>query len=113
MSTNRKRLALEVCAGLSIAPAVWIINTQLGQILPYLDCRQQGRYSAIASFAGAAAACVAGAISWRAARHAPTSEPLPMTLSFVGSISALSASIFAFALLMQGAASVVFTGCER
>jgi hypothetical protein len=112
MSLNRNIPALKACAGLSAAPAIWILNTQLGQILPYLDCQQQARYSAIATFAGAVAAFVAGAISWRAARQPVMSEPTPV-LNFIGSIGALSGLIFAFALSLQGAASLVLSGCER
>ncbi|MEK9282832.1 hypothetical protein MTR72_24915 [Bradyrhizobium sp. ISRA442] len=113
MNLNRNRLALEVCAGFSVAAAAWIVNTQLGQILPYVDCQHQARYSAAASFAGAIAACAAGALSWRAVRRSSTAEPLPPVLSFLGAMSALSVSIFAFALLMQGMASLVLSGCER
>jgi hypothetical protein len=111
MNINRNLAFLKACAGLSAAPAIWIVNTQLGQILPYLDCQQQARYSAIASFAGAVAAYVSGAISWRTARRPALSGP-PM-LNFIGSIGALSGLIFAFALSLQGAASLVFSGCER
>ncbi len=114
MISNRNRLALEACTGLSVAPAVWIVNTQLGQILPYLDCQHQTAYSAMASFAGAVAACATAVISWRAAQRMSISEPSPRTeLSFVGSMSALSALLFAFTLLMQGAASLVLSGCQR
>jgi hypothetical protein len=114
MSTNGYPVVLEACAGLSVAPVVWAVNTQLGQILPYLDCQHQSRYSAIASFAAAIAACAAGAISWRAAHRALVSEQSSATvLGFIGSTGALSALIFAFALLMQGAASLVVSGCER
>ncbi|MCA6119195.1 hypothetical protein J6524_30585 [Bradyrhizobium sp. WSM 1738] len=113
MISNRNRLALEVCAGLSVAPAIWIINTQLGRILVYLDCQHRTAYSAIASFAGAVANCVVAAVSWRAAQRVFLSEPPPTELSFVGSLSALSALLFAFALLMQGAASLVLSGCQR
>src|SRR4051812_1306180 len=112
MSMNTNLDALKACAGLSAAPAIWIINTQLGQILPYLDCQQQARYSAMGSFAGAVAAYVTGAISWRAARHTIMSEPAPM-LNFIGSIGALSGLVFAFALSLQVAASLVLSGCER
>ena len=99
-------------SGLLIASALWIINTQLGQILPYLDCQHQARYSAVISFGGAALALSAGAISWRLIGHAKTPGPRRMW-SFVGSISVLAALVFAFALSMQGLAGLVLSGCER
>ena len=99
-------------AGLLIAAAAWAINTQLGEILPYADCRNQSRWSAIVSFLGLAAACLAGALSWRwnQRRLAP---PLTAASTFIASMGALSALVFAFALSMQGIASLVLSGCER
>ena len=64
MSLLRKFIAPLHWTGLLVASALWMINTQLGQILPYLDCQHQARYSAIVSFVGAALAGLAGAVSW-------------------------------------------------
>lgn len=98
-------------SGLLIASALWMTNTQLGQILPYLDCQHQARYSAVISFVGAAVAFLAGAISWRSIGHVEVPER--RMWSFVGSISVLAALVFAFALSMQGLAGLVLSGCER
>jgi hypothetical protein len=88
------------------------LATQLGQILPYLDCEHHARYSAIISVSGAAVSCLAGAISWRSIGLAEMSEPR-RTWLFVGSMSILGALVFAFALSMQGLAGLVLSGCER
>jgi hypothetical protein len=112
MSVPKSFVTLLSWTGLLVASSAWIINTQLGQILPYLDCQQQARFSALASFASTIVACLAGAISWRSANPAKTSDP-PPTLAFVGSMNALAALIFAFAIFMQGSASLVLSGCER
>jgi hypothetical protein len=111
MAMNRILLALAPCAGLMIGSSAWIVNTQLGQMLPYLDCRHQASYSAIASFAGAAVAGFAGAMSWCSANRAPGLPPA--TLKFIACVSALAALVFAFALASQGFASLVLSGCER
>jgi len=100
-------------AGLSIASAVWAVNTQLGEMLPYLDCRQQARFSATASAAAILLACVAAVLSWRATSRTQNSGPLTATSNFLGALSALSALIFIFALSLQGMASLVLSGCER
>ena len=100
-------------AGLLIAAAAWAINTQLGEILPYADCRNQSRWSAIVAFLGLAAACLAGAVSWRWANQTRLAAPLTAASTFIASMSALSALLFAFALSMQGVASLVLDGCER
>jgi len=112
MSTERNLVPVLVCIGLSIAALAWAVSTQLGLILPHLDCQHQSRLSAIASFAGAIAACVAGGISWQSVNYAARSEP-QSGLGFFGSVSALSATVFAFALSLQGIASLVLRGCER
>jgi hypothetical protein len=112
MSARRSLIALSLCLGLLVASAVWAVNTELGQILPDLDCESQVRFSAIGSFAGVAAACLAGLISWRAASRTRTFGQRA-TLKFVGSVSALSAVVLAVALSMQGLASLVLNGCER
>jgi hypothetical protein len=102
--------ALRACAGLLVGSGIWAINTQLGEILPYVDCRAQIRWSAIASFASAVLAVFAGIISWHSVHESPANDP---TLRFLGSVSGLAALIFAFALAMQGAASLVLSGCEQ
>src|SRR5947209_156430 len=108
MSTPAKFATPLYWTGLLVACAMWMINTQLGQILPYLDCQQEARYSAIVSFAAAAAACLAGAISWRSIGYAEMSEAEPCrTWFFVGSMSALAALVFTFALSLQGLAGLV------
>jgi hypothetical protein len=116
MSADNKLASFLAWIGLLIAPLAWAANTQLGQILPYLDCQHQARFSAMVSFAGAAAASVAGIVSWHSAGQERRGEPAlshNFTLTFAGSVSALSAGIFVFTLSMQGLASLVLNGCER
>ncbi len=113
MSIRKVAIKLSILAGLLMAPTAWAVNMQLGEVLPYIDCRQQHRFSAIASFVALAAACLAGAISWGWVRHARSTAPLTNKSGFGASISALGALVFVFALLLQGIASLVLSGCER
>jgi uncharacterized membrane protein YqjE len=113
MTAHNIIFRLSLIAGLAIASAAWAINMQLGEILPYLDCRHQARFSAFVSFAAMLFACAAAVISWRATIRAGRTGPLTATSGFVGALSALSALVFAFALSMQGIASLVLSGCER
>ena len=112
MSISRHSVTLMNWTGLLVAALGWAINTQLGQILPYLDCQREARFSAAASLIGVAAAGLAGVVSWRSAGWSKTAAPI-RTSSFVASLSALAALVFAFALSMQGVASLVLSGCER
>jgi hypothetical protein len=112
MNMLRKTSPLLHWSGLLVASVLWMINTQLGQILPYLDCQHQARDSAVAACVAGGVSCLAGAISWRSIGHVDGREP-PRTWRFVGSISMLAALVLAFALSMQGMAGLVLDGCER
>ena len=113
MRTHTFILRLSLIAGLALATAAWAINTQLGEILPYLDCRQHARYSALASLAGLLFAFFAAIVSWRATGRARRTVPFTATSGFLGAMSALSAAVFMFAIFLQGIASLVLSGCER
>lgn len=103
-----------VWTGLVAGPLVWAVNTELGQILPYAAaCTQSARLLAIASFAFALLSLLTGAWSWQAARGAAAEAGSDArTLIFGGRIGALIGVTFAFALLLQGASSLMMNGCE-
>lgn len=113
MSVRKISDVLSAFAGWLVAPVVWAINMQLGQILPYVDCRQQSHRLAIISFVGVVAVVLAGFVSWRWADQARVATPLTATSRFIAWSGALSALVFAFALSAQGIASLVLSGCER
>jgi hypothetical protein len=102
--------ALGMCAGLLVGPGIWAINTQLGQILPYVDCRAHIHWSALTSFGAATLALLAGFVSWHNGHKRTANDS---TSQFLSSVSGLAALIFAFALAMQGTASLVLSGCEK
>jgi hypothetical protein len=113
MNMHNVLIRFSLIAGLLIAPLAWAIDSQLGEILPYLDCQHQVRSSAIAAFSGMLLACLAAIVSWRSTNRARIGASLTATSGFIGALSALSALIFAFALSLQGIASLVLSGCER
>jgi hypothetical protein len=98
-------------AGLVIGGIAWAANTQIGEILPMTDCIGQRHLSAIISFAGALIVLAAGGLSWRLDGRPSVGDD--RSLPFASQLSVLSALVFTFALLMQGAASLVLSGCER
>jgi hypothetical protein len=100
--------------GLIAGAVAWSINTQWGQIAPYADCASRLPTAALISFAGASVALLGSISSWHSqsfVRH-PNNEPATVW-RFVGLVSALAALIFAFALAMQGAASLIVNPCDR
>ena len=95
-------------AGLMGAPLVWAINMQLGQMLPYVDCQRRVSWSAIATALATLAALASAGISYAGATETE-SEPR-MFLRRIGILTALA---FAFALFLQGAATLLLDPCIR
>ncbi|MGL9622398.1 hypothetical protein QRQ56_30935 [Bradyrhizobium sp. U531] len=113
MNASRFVNHLSIWAGLWFAALVWAVNMQLGQILPYADCGSKLPLSAVISFAGAALTSASGLASWWSLRRV-TGEAAEQRNANLGRIvSALSAGLFTLALLMQGVAAVVLSGCEK
>lgn len=114
MNPSRTIHSLLASAGLWLAPLVWALNMQLGQLLPYLDCRAHVKLSAIASFTAATIAGVTAIVSWCSGKRPIAETDLPSnTMYFITATSALAALVFTFALAMQGIAAMVLSGCER
>jgi hypothetical protein len=106
----KMRVALTACAGLVIAPLLWAVNMQLGEILPYAECGSRWRPSVVISAVFLVAAGVSALISrYAASLHATKST----ALRFVANVAALLALVFAFTLALQAIAGIVLTGCER
>jgi hypothetical protein len=99
-------------AGLFAGPAAWFFAQQAGAWTVVPRCAD---HSASVLFINAAsfAFALAGAwLSWRARRE-PAGSASPARVSFVATLSALMAFLFAVVILVQGSAALVFTGCER
>jgi len=97
-----------------MGPLAWAINTQLGEVLPYVECQSHLHYTTMASFVGVVLAGLTSILSWRSVNGRDFgSVEQATTLRFVGSVCGLAALLFAFALAIQGVASLVLTGCER
>ncbi|MBC9177483.1 hypothetical protein IBL25_11085 [Roseomonas ludipueritiae] len=100
---------LALLAGLGVGPGIWALSTQLGQILPYAECGASIRPSTFLGAAGVLMALASAWMSWRAAAGLRGQE----ALRFTGQLSALMGLLVAFALLLQTAATLVISACER
>ncbi|MCJ2877216.1 hypothetical protein JUM41_23465 [Rhizobium pusense] len=95
-------------AGLFGGPLIWAFNTQLGQILPAVDCGSRTGFTAVAAFLSAGIAVTCGVLSERGRSF--TASRMAM---FLMSLGVLVALVFAFALLLQGAATLLLNPCAR
>ncbi|MEZ2126181.1 MULTISPECIES: hypothetical protein [unclassified Sinorhizobium] len=93
--------------GLFVAPAIWAINTQLGLMLPYADCGSATYGSIISTFTAFLMAAASASISFRGHAHASR------TSLFIMRLSVLVGLAFAFALILQGAATLLISPCEH
>jgi lysylphosphatidylglycerol synthetase-like protein (DUF2156 family) len=100
------RIWMRYC-GLVVPPLAWAVETQLGQITPYIDCRQHVPWTP-AFCAALLFVSIAGAA---VSRLSPT--PVGRTERFVVDAGLLIACAFVFALTLEGAASMLLDPCQR
>jgi hypothetical protein len=93
--------------GLLVPPLAWAGSTQLGQITPYMDCRQNIPWTAV-SCCLLLVISVAGVAT---SRFIPT--PSVKTERFIVDAGFLIALAFVFALALQGAATMLLDPCQR
>jgi hypothetical protein len=100
------RLWVGVC-GLVAAPLLWAASVQLGQILPYADCGLAFRSSFWLPCLAAGLAVMGAWLAWQCAagRKGPA--------AFVLRVGAGMALVFTLALLLQGLAGWILSGCEH
>ncbi|WP_257167036.1 hypothetical protein [Bradyrhizobium sp. SRS-191] len=111
MTATTTTAKLTAWAGLVIGGLAWAVNTQLGEMLATTDCISAVRPSAVISAALLAVVLIAAGLSWW--RDGRPSTRADRTLPFAARLSALTALLFAFAVVLQAIASVVLSGCER
>ncbi|MER8830001.1 hypothetical protein NKH73_27850 [Mesorhizobium sp. M0938] len=91
-----------------MAPGAWAINTQLGQMLPHLDCASSTGWTAGAAFAATVLALTGVLV----ARNGGVSTA-SRTKLFISRLNVFLGLAFAFALVLQGAATLLLSACER
>jgi len=94
--------------GLTVGGLLWAANTQLGEILPYPQCRTGVALLTFVSLLVGILSIGAALLSWRSRRPAEAAVD-----TFLARLGIMAGLLFAFAIALQGVASLVFTGCER
>jgi hypothetical protein len=104
--------------GLLVGAAAWAISTQLSYSLVSISCDSAAGLVPLIATISLTVAIVGGALSQPAssALEGPTvqvggGDARPRR--FFAVISALAALIFALAILLQGVASLIVSGCQR
>ena len=93
-------------AGLTLPPAAWALNTQLGLILPYRDCSAGSNAAGGGALALALLAASGALLSWRHGRVA--TGRAGRAGAYGGAVFGL---VFCFALGLQGAATWLISPC--
>jgi len=97
-------------AGLVVGPVLWAINTQLGQILPYPECRTGFLSSVLVSGIAALLSLGAAFLSWRVSSLRGRGAGVT---GFLGSLGAMMGPLIAFALLSQAVSTLVISPCAH
>jgi hypothetical protein len=95
-------------AGMTLPPAAWAVTTQLGQILSYTDCNGHISWSLAATVLGAALAVAGAFISYLGEKGISV-----RTAVFEAYLSVGVGLAFTFALLLQGAATLLLNPCQH
>jgi hypothetical protein len=93
---------------LILPPGAWLMTTQLGQMLPYVDCLEKTHWTAFTAFAAVFLAAGGGLLGWKSYSAAAS-----RTARFVSGFGIFFGCAIGFALLLQGAASLLLNECER
>lgn len=112
-----KTAAVSRSAGFVLGPLAWMVNTELGQVLPHSECGGLVPTSALISVAATALALVGAHLSWRVSRTRVAADPHEVegraSMRFLDQLGALIGLTFAFALALQSAAGFLVSPCER
>ena len=95
-------------SGLTLSPAAWAVSSQLGQMLPYTDCGGGTTWLVFVAFLATTLAAAGAIISYQG--YQSTASHSALFISRVGVLSGLG---FAFALSLQGAATLLLNPCLR
>ncbi|WP_398471128.1 hypothetical protein [Tardiphaga sp.] len=88
------------------APALWVVNMQVGQVAPYADCKTGTSWTSLTT-------AVALALTLVLAGHAVRTTPRSPGDGFSRWPGACFALIFAFALTLQEFATMMVDPCLR
>ena len=104
--TRPARRSLLAWSAAFVAPLLWAMTMQAGQLLPYADCARGHRWTAVTALMATALALLSGCVCW-------TKRPCTQEGRFACAIGGLLALLLAFAMLLQSIAGIMLTGCER
>ncbi|HEY4113501.1 MAG TPA: hypothetical protein VGM17_05510 [Rhizomicrobium sp.] len=105
-------------AGFFFGGVGWAFSTLVGFDYAFPSCARQMMASGIVAIIGLVIAAAGALVSWRAARvlqaiNVAPAMPARHTRIFLARFGMLAAALFGFAIVLQLAAALVFTGCEQ
>jgi hypothetical protein len=111
----RARKSLSAAAGLFAGPAAWIVNTELGYALAADACARGFPAVPVLSALMLVVALAGGSLSGLAWRRAPADHGANGGAPdhMLAATGVLASLLFACVIVVQGAAGLVFDGCER
>jgi hypothetical protein len=115
MISQRARL-LFAGVGFFAGPAAWAVHQQIGYMLVPVSCQSRVMWVPILTLLAIAVTLAGGYVSWMPWRRSDEVEAASDAMRahrFLAVLSALFALLFALAILLQGAATLFMSGCQR
>jgi hypothetical protein len=101
-------------SGLIAGPLAWALSFQGNYLLIEWECAQGLKAVPLVALLLTLVALIASYASWRAWQPAAGEpERSHRFRHFIGAVSALVALLFAFVIVLQAFAGIIFSGCER
>jgi hypothetical protein len=106
-----------ILAAFAIGPAAWAVHQQVQFMLVSDSCQRWTMVLPLLTTIAGAAVLIGAYFSlsaWRAlSQHKPQGSHASQTRRFLSGLSLLMATLFLFAILLQGAATLLLDGCQR
>jgi hypothetical protein len=105
-------------AGLYAGPLAWMANTQANYSLVPWVCANRLQLVPVVALVLALVSLAGAYLSWQAWRTSPAAPGVDDSGSaqprrLIAGVGALMSALFCLVILLQGAAGLVFQGCER
>jgi hypothetical protein len=113
-----RSLSVAPLAGLALGMGAWVISTQFGYTVVTTACGRSFGVVPWIAIACIGLAAIGGLLSWTAwaGRGGPSlrEDPEgPQPRRLMAAVSVLAATLFALVIVLQGAAALILSGCQR
>jgi hypothetical protein len=114
MTPKLRTSAYAPWAGMFVGALAWFAHHQIGSNADFWSCRAGGPLLTVGlGLVFGLIAAAAGWVSWRTRIAKPANPDRPESRMFAAVVSAGSAALFCFAIILQSLSGLIVPGCLR